>query len=257
MRSFVVHLFAPRRPLLEVSKVNKQLRDAIGRATTRVNMAAGIVTSILPEVIRINLARVLGPYLGQPEQQRAASPDAAGCPFSGAAAQQPPAQEAKCPFTGQSASDAAQTAPENNAKQTDATQKPSQKKPQSEAKAVESAKPAAKKAAAKTEEKAAAAEKKPEQKKAAKPKASADKKAAPKKAAVKKEAAKTDAAPKSAATKEAPKTQTAAHSLTAAELKKYTRDQLATVAQELNIAGRSSMRKAELLDAVQKELKLT
>jgi len=232
--------------------VNKQLRDAIGRATTRVNMAAGIVTSILPEVIRINLARVLGPYLGQPEQQRAASPDAAGCPFSGAAAQQPPAQEAKCPFTGQSASDAAQTAPENNAKQTDATQKPSQKKPQSEAKAVESAKPAAKKAAAKTEEKAAAAEKKPEQKKAATPKTSADKKAASKKAAVKKEAA-----PKSAATKEAPKTQTAAHSLTAAELKKYTRDQLATVAQELNIAGRSSMRKAELLDAVQKELKLT
>src|SRR5699024_8203474 len=90
---------------LEVSQVNKQLRDVIGRAATRVNLAAGILTSILPEVIRINVARILGPYLGQPQQQPQ-NDAAAGCPFSGGAAAQPaapPAEAGKCPFTGQSA----------------------------------------------------------------------------------------------------------------------------------------------------------
>lgn len=205
--------------------MNKQLRELIGRATTRVNMGAGIITSVLPEVIRIQLARVLGPYLNQP-QAPAQQQGAESCPFGGSAgATQAPADADVCPFTGKRASEArAEETPAPVAKEAAAKPAPAP------AKKAEAKKPAAKKPAAK---KAAAT------------------KPAPKKAAAKKPAAKK--APAKSAKK---KSDIAVADLTLAELKKLTRKELYSIAQELEITGRKDMRKAELFDAIQKELKL-
>lgn len=247
MWSFVVLFLVARRSLLEVSKVNKQLRDAIGRATTRVNMAVGIVTSVLPEVVRINVARILGPYLGQPDQ--APRSEAAGCPFSGGAEQRAAADEAKCPFTGQSASAAseatAQSAQPSSAefvvKDADkAADKAASKQAQSATAATPTKQPTKKSAQSAAPKKSATTAKS-----TAKKPAAASAKAPAKKSATKKPPAASGSAPK-----------ISAKGLTTEKLQGFTRGELASVAQELNIAGRSSMRKAELFEAIQKELKL-
>lgn len=246
--------------------MNKQLRDAIGRAATRVNLAAGILTSILPEVIRSNVARILSPYLDQPQQQP--QNDAPGCPFSGGAAVKPETHQAetgKCPFTGQSATTeeaktdakADATPAAKTAAKTDST-----KTTASGTKTADAAKPAPAKSTAK-----AVAPKKPVDKKPAetKPtaKTTAQAKTAPtaKKQSAPKPAAKTTAkttAKKPAPKKEQPTTEPdiVVGDLTTAQLKKLKRTELYEIAQELEIPGRKDMRKAELFDAIQKELKL-
>lgn len=216
-------------------KVKKQLRDLIGRATTRANLATGILTSVLPEVVLNKLSHVLGPYLQQPQSQAPSQQGAGECPFGGkAAAAQPAADAEVCPFTGKKA-EAEAAAPAAAAPK--AAAKPAAAAPKAEAK-----KPAAKKTAA-TKPAAKASAKKAEPKKAAaKP---AAKKPAAKKAAAKKPAAK-----------KTQKSDVAVADLTLAQLKKLTRKELYVIAQEIDITGRKDMRKAELFDAVQKELKL-
>lgn len=186
-------------------------------------MAADIITSVLPEVVRTNVRQILEPYLGEPKQQAQGAGD---CPFghSAAPAAAPSSDAGKCPVTGQATPDATSEAA--------ASESAPAAKPASKEKA------APKKAAPKGKKSQPAA-KKPAAKKAAKK---------PVKSTAKKTPAAKKSAPKSVKTSD----------LTSAKLEKMTvKDGLNPIAQELEIRGRSSMKKSELIDAIKKELGLS
>lgn len=218
--------------------MKKQLRDIIQVAAARASMATDIITSVLPEVVRTNVKRILAPYLGEPERS---AQDAGDCPFGHTAKSTaaPQTDEGKCPVTGQAATPDTSAVKERSAKESAAAAKSVKKK----------ADEPQKKAAAKSPAQAKAKAPKPTVKKAAAKKPVA-KKAAPK-------SAKKKAAPKAAAKKAAP-APVKTSDLTSAQLKKMTvRDELYPIAQELEIRGRKSMNKTKLIEAIQKELGLT
>lgn len=209
--------------------MKKQLRDIIQQASARATMAADIITSVLPEVVRSNVRQILAPYLGEPEQQ---AQGAGECPFghSAAPAAATPSEAGKCPVTGQTETPGA--ASDAVAKESAPAAKPASKEKAAPKKA------APKKAAPKAK-KSQSTPKKPAAKKAAKK---------PAKAAAKKKPAAKKSAPKSVKTSD----------LTVAKLQEMTvKDGLNPIAQELEIRGRSSMKKSELIDAIKKELDLS
>ncbi len=209
--------------------MNKSMKKAIGKTLSRLNMSAGILLSLLPEVLRVKYEQNFGKAQAG---SSARSAQADGCPVPHGQSASPTTAAAGCPVTGHGAASDPQ---ETVAPKTAAMPK---------------------EAATKTATKAAQA-KKAAPKKAAPAKKEATKKAEAKKPAAKKPAAKKAAAKKAAAKKAAPKAaQTSAKAavdvskIKPEELKSLKRQELYELAQALDIAGRKDKKKSELIELI-------